>query len=219
IEIAGAERLADKIASPAWPGDLLGAIDGPRAERGEAVFEKRCARCHGGSSAAAHGDDRTDDGAGTDPVRAAVLGRKVGDRPLSELLGEALGKVEDRAGGATRSGRGAAGWHTTGRYVARPLTGVWATAPYLHNGSVPTLFDLLQPAAQRPKTFVVGAREYDPVKLGLAVMAPEQARAQRAPAAFTFDTSKQGNSNAGHEFGTDLSDADKRDLIEYLKRL
>lgn len=218
-EIAGAERLAEKIASPAWPEDVLGKIDERRAERGEALFEKHCARCHAGSSAAARGDDKRDDSAGTDPLRAALLGRKIGDRPLSDLLGEALGRLEARAGAARSPGGGAVGWPTRGRYLARPLTGAWATAPYLHNGSVPTLFDLLQPAARRPRTFVVGGREYDPVKLGLAVAAREQAGAERAPAGFTYDTSQPGNSNAGHEFGTRLPDTDKRDLLEYLKRL
>jgi len=215
-EIAGAEQLAEKIASPAWPEDLLGKIEKPRAEHGKAVFEKGCASCHGGS-AAARGVAKS---AGTDPVRAALLGRKVGDRPLSEALGDALGKLEDKTGEATSSDGGAVGWRTTGRYVARPLTGVWATAPYLHNGSVPSLRDLLQPAARRPKTFVVGSREYDPATLGLAATAPGEVRAQvSAPAPFTFDTVKEGNSNAGHEFGTDLADTDKRDLLEYLKTL
>ncbi len=217
-EIAGAEQLAEKIASPAWPEDLLGKIEKSRAEHGKALFEKGCTSCHGGT-AAAH---RVAKSAGTDPVRAALLGRKVGDRPLSEALGDVLGKIEDKTGEATSSEGGAVGWRTTGRYVARPLTGVWATAPYLHNGSVPSLLDLLQPAARRPKTFVVGSREYDPAKLGLAATAPGEVRAQAsasAPAPFTFDTMKEGNSNAGHEFGTDLADTDKRDLLEYLKTL
>ncbi|MCC8948170.1 cytochrome C [Bradyrhizobium sp. Arg62] len=57
-------------------------------------------------------------------------------------------------------------------YVARPLNGVWATAPYLHNGSVPSLYDLLIPAAERPKSFCVGAREFDPLKVGLDQSSP-----------------------------------------------
>src|SRR5262249_23213993 len=57
-------------------------------------------------------------------------------------------------------------WQTTRTYVARPLVSIWATAPYLHNGSVPTLHDLLLPAKDRPKLFPVGHREFDPVKLG-----------------------------------------------------
>lgn len=75
-------------------------------------------------------------------------------------------------------------------YKPRPLSGAWATAPFLHNGSVPTLYDLLSPADQRPKTFQVGSREFDPVKVGVA----------QSSGFWEFDTSKPGNSNRGHEF-------------------
>ncbi len=94
-------------------------------------------------------------------------------------------------------------------YKARPLNGVWATAPYLHNGSVPNLAELLKPAAQRVKTFHVGNQEYDPVKVGF----------KDDPSQPVFDTTGDGNSNAGHEYGTDLSDEDRRSLLEYLKSL
>jgi mono/diheme cytochrome c family protein len=78
-------------------------------------------------------------------------------------------------------------------YKPRPLAGIWATPPYLHNGSVPTIYDLLSPVTERPKTFLVGSREYDTQKLGLA-----------APGGrfWTFDTSKDGNHNTGHEFNS-----------------
>lgn len=96
-------------------------------------------------------------------------------------------------------------------YKARPLDGIWATAPYLHNGSVPTLWDLLLPANQRPRTFHVGSREFDPVKVGLGT--------NPVAGSFLFDTSVKGNSNAGHAWGTALNDADRNALIEYLKSL
>jgi len=94
-------------------------------------------------------------------------------------------------------------------YPAKPLPGIWATAPYLHNGSVPTLADLLTPPAERPKTFSVGSREYDPKKLGYLTDQP----------GFMFDTSKTGNSNQGHTYGTTLKPEEKEDLMEFLKRL
>ncbi|MBV8870242.1 MAG: hypothetical protein JOY65_12630 [Acetobacteraceae bacterium] len=97
-------------------------------------------------------------------------------------------------------------------YRARPLNGLWATPPYLHNGSVPSLYELLLPTAQRTRVFYVGAWEFDPEKVGLVVGSP-------FPGAFTFDTRLPGNSNAGHEYGTDLSDSDRWALIEYLKTL
>jgi len=96
-------------------------------------------------------------------------------------------------------------------YRARPLDGIWATAPYLHNGSVPTLADLLKPAAQRPATFFVGDCEIDPVNVGCDTT--------QRPGAFLFDTSKPGNHNTGHEHGTTLSPDDRAALLEYLKSL
>lgn len=99
-------------------------------------------------------------------------------------------------------------------YKARPLEGIWATAPYLHNGSVPTLMDLLKGPADRPKTFALGTRAFDPKAVGYDVN----------PAAsgnrFTFDTTKVGNSNKGHVYGVDKLTPDQRtELLEYLKTL
>ena len=96
-------------------------------------------------------------------------------------------------------------------YKARPLDGIWATAPYLHNGSVPTMWDLLQPVASRPRTFHVGSREFDPDKMGFMTT--------QGPDTFLFDTSIEGNRNTGHVYGNNLSDDDRRALIEYLKTL
>ena len=79
-------------------------------------------------------------------------------------------------------------------YKPRPLAGIWATAPYLHNGSVPTIYDMLSPADQRPRTFRVGSREFDPVRVGLAQ--------DQSDGFWLFDTSQTGNSNRGHEFNT-----------------
>jgi mono/diheme cytochrome c family protein len=78
-------------------------------------------------------------------------------------------------------------------YKPRPLAGIWASPPFLHNGSVPTIYDLLSPVSERPKTFLAGSREYDTRKLGLA---------QPSGRYWTFDTSKDGNHNSGHEFNT-----------------
>ena len=98
-----------------------------------------------------------------------------------------------------------------GPYAARPLYGIWAAAPYLHNGSVPTLYDLLLPPEQRPKTFALGGREYDPVKLGFAV---GTACSQRD---CLVDTTRTGDGNGGHIWGTDLAEPDRMALLEYLK--
>ena len=97
-------------------------------------------------------------------------------------------------------------------YKARPLNGIWATAPYLHNGSVPSLAQLLLPPAQRMKTFYVGSREFDPVNVGFITT--------QTTGAYLFDTTVAGNSNTGHAYATDVLTATQRlELLEYLKTL
>jgi hypothetical protein len=115
--------------------------------------------------------------------------------------------------------RGSVVWRDTlldtrppyGPYAALPLYGIWAAAPYLHNGSVPTLYDLLLPPDQRPKTFALGGRDYDPVKLGFVV----STSCNRQDC--LVDTTRTGDGNGGHLWGTDLSDSDRKALLEYLK--
>jgi len=97
-------------------------------------------------------------------------------------------------------------------YRARPLNGIWASAPYLHNGSVPSLYDLLLPPAYRPKIFYVGSWEFDPVHVGVETGSP-------FAGAFTLDTRLPGNANSGHEYSTSLTDPEKMALIEFLKTL
>jgi hypothetical protein len=98
-----------------------------------------------------------------------------------------------------------------GPYAARPLYGIWAAAPYLHNGSVPTLYHLLLPPEQRPKTFALGGREYDPVKLGFAIATT------CGQQDCLVDTTRTGEGNGGHLWGTDLAEDDRMALLEYLK--
>jgi mono/diheme cytochrome c family protein len=104
-------------------------------------------------------------------------------------------------------------------YKARPLTGIWATAPYLHNGSVATLWDLLLPPAERPKTFYVGAREYDPKFVGYRT----EKSAENSFQFNVFDPFGRpidGNSNLGHDYNNaGFTDAERMALIEYLKSL
>jgi hypothetical protein len=98
-------------------------------------------------------------------------------------------------------------------YPAKPLAGIWATAPYLNNGSVANMWDLLTRPENRPKTFTLGSREYDTKTLGYR-STPD---APSAGPLFVFDATKAGNSNAGHVYGMQLGDEDKWALIEYLK--
>jgi hypothetical protein len=106
-------------------------------------------------------------------------------------------------------------------YKGGPMSGIWATSPYLHNGSVPDLEALFLPSrcapgappdTCRPARFAVGNREFDPRRVGFT--------REPGPGSWIFDTTRLGNSNAGHEgraYGTELSSADRRALIEYLK--
>ncbi|MHC5538410.1 di-heme-cytochrome C peroxidase [Singulisphaera rosea] len=94
-------------------------------------------------------------------------------------------------------------------YKSRPLNGIWATAPYLHNGSVPSLAELLKPENERTKSFHIGSIEFDTANVGF----------KDDPSQPVYDTTLDGNSNAGHRYGTQLTTDEKRDLLEYLKSL
>jgi mono/diheme cytochrome c family protein len=99
-------------------------------------------------------------------------------------------------------------------YKARPLDGVWATAPFLHNGSVPTLYDLLRSPADRPKTFNTGTRNYDTAKAGYVTDASAPGNG------FTFTASGNGNSNEGHDYNVgNMTEPERLALLEYLKSL
>jgi hypothetical protein len=109
-------------------------------------------------------------------------------------------------------------------YKARHLSGVWSTAPYLHNGSVPTLWDLLQAPEKRPKVFLVKSREFDPQKLGYSSVQEKdflgREKKCKKDDQTCFDTSISGNHNTGHTFGTkDMTDTQRWALLEYLKVL
>jgi hypothetical protein len=100
-------------------------------------------------------------------------------------------------------------------YESRVLHGIWATAPYLHNGSVPNLWELLKPAAQRMPTFMVGSRAYDSRNVGYMTD-----RSPFSNGTFVADpTNSNGNGNGGHEYGTRLSEEDRWAIIEYMKTL
>jgi hypothetical protein len=157
---------------------------------------------------------------GTDRHRAENFASSVNSIPLHDALAQLLKSVKKQAYADTaprvtpqeesdfEAGRTPVVWRVTLGYANRSLKGVWATAPYLHNGSVPTLAHLLDPES-RPATFPVGQRAFDTQKVGLVT-------AQSKPVT-TFDTAKPGNSNAGHTFGKDLSSGEKLELLEYLK--
>jgi len=143
-------------------------------------------------------------------------------KPLIKALIENKIKPSVRAGKYTPSTT-AQPFESLRAYKGRALNGIWATAPYLHNGSVPTLYDLLLPAESlktdppgaeyRPKKFMVGSRELDPKRVGFK-------HGEKDYKGFLFDTAWLSNSNKGHEYGTRKLTKDERwDLVEYLKSL
>ncbi len=175
---------------------------------------------------------------GTDAAQATdMMNRKVVTPPglgIKEVeFGPALGKLVEKAVNhwydsqnppvAPAERNEMNGYRSNGiqaplKYKARSLNGVWATPPYLHNGSVPNIYALLSPVSKRPDVFYLGNREYDPVNLGY--------KSEEFPNGFKFDTSKRGNHNTGHEFsdekkpgviGRALSHDERMALIEFLK--
>ena len=174
------------------------AIDPERSARGKVIFEQQCSKCHsfGGSKT---GTVEKIASIGTDPSRLNSYTYAFATAQAS-LYPESLYRFTH--------------FSKTDGYANQPLDGVWARAPYLHNGSVPTLADLLNDPADRPKQFVRGYNVYDQQRVGFVQDTPEARRA-----GFLYDTSIPGNGNGGHLFGTKLSSGEKRDLLEFMKTL
>jgi hypothetical protein len=233
------EQVAKKLKPPAWPA-AFGAVNRNSDEYklGAKLYAANCAACHDQQKEEPHGKKVTDGLVvylvGTDEARTKVFADKMANgKDFAESVGAVQRKIKNKAYDDHRAelegkyGKGFESplfdqpnaeikWLTTGGYVARPLAGAWSTAPYLHNGSVPTLADLLEPVHRRPVVFPVGHREYDPVRVGF-VSRFEDVPEDQVRSYFVFDTRPAGNRNTGHEFGTNLTDAEKRALLLYLK--
>lgn len=196
----------DELPAPEFPGK----IDTDLAARGKPLYARYCAACHGMA-----GEDGYD---------------------YSTIRYPDLGQVVDLAAVGTDPGRWASytqgfaavqntlyagypwqfkNFRKTGGYANQPLDGIWARSPYLHNGSVPTLRDLLEPAARRPKVWMRGSDILDPVRVGYR-------SDTNAGGTFRYDTTVLGNANTGHEgaaYGTHLPAAAKDAIVEYMKTL
>jgi hypothetical protein len=183
------------VKPPAFPFP----IDGALAAQGQPVWEQHCATCH------SFGGERTG--------KVIPLEEVGTDRHRLDMW--TAGSVEAYNNFADGYDWDFKGFVKTNGYVAAPLDGVWIRAPYLHNGSVPTLRDLLEPPAQRPQVFYRGYDVYDPAAGGFISNVPEEAGKP-----FTrFSTADEANSSKGHLYGTDLSPGEKVALVEYLKTL
>ncbi len=186
-------------------------VDQQLAAAGEPIYRQRCANCHSfDGKQTGQVLPLTNEAWGgaefpnavqplyTDPLRAQMWGPRDAEAYNNYAKGYPWSFSHFRS---------------TGGYVNVPLDAIWIRAPYLHNGSVPTLRDLLNAPASRPKAFYSGYDVYDPVSMGFISAGPE------AQKGYYFDTTQPGNSNQGHLWGTDLAPEQKNALIEYLKTL
>jgi mono/diheme cytochrome c family protein len=184
-------------------------IDEKRAKQGLVVFTNNCASCHG-----------TYGKGGTYPEKMVPL-NELGTDPVRQR--DFSVDFKKHLGASWTGDYGKIPLHPNEPgYIAPPLDGVWATAPYLHNGSVPTLWHLLTPD-ERPKIWKRTEHCYDHDKVGLEVTAydkvPDDARTPHDRRLY-YDTSLRGLGNKGHRFpANDLSDKEKTALLEYLKTL
>jgi hypothetical protein len=187
-ELAWIESWLDPLPSPKYPFP----IDQDRVARGAPIFERAFASCHVQRA--------------LDVTGIALIGT---DRHrLDSITTELVGLLN----GPGMHAEGAEKYRKTGGYSNVLLDAVWARAPYLHNGSVPTVRDLLDRPDQRPQVFYTGSSVYDQERMGF-VSSGSGADA----GTFKFDAHLPGNGNAGHDYGTTLTDDEKRDLLEYLK--
>ena len=173
-------------------------IDAEKAGAGKGVFDRVCAGCHGSAKTGTRlplAQVNTDRGRLDSWSREAAI---AANKTVRDMGIERKGLVEAKLEG----------------YNAVFLDGLWLRAPYLHNGSVPSLRDLLKPAAQRPRVFWRGYDLYDPVNLGFVSQGAEAERVGTR-----LDVATKSGGNQGHEFGTDLPSGEKEALLEYLKTL
>ncbi len=191
------------LEAPCW---TLTALDAAKVTRGQALFDATCASCHGVHSgdAAAYPDQivaRAE--VGTDPVRAERFTQVEADRLNASWFGEPP-------------------FEPTGGYLAQPLAGVWARAPYFHNGSVPHLLGVLD-SRQRPARWRrsgVELADYDIERVGLRFEEVGEAiDPSTREGRLVYDTAREGMSNGGHLYGDALSESERADLLEYLRSL
>lgn len=201
-ELARIENWLLDLAPPAFPF----AVDQALVEQGKPIYQKYCSACHGAS-----GTDFSGKKVGTvEPIDAIGTDRwRLDNYTRTVAINQAMLYAGDERYRFKR-------FHKTNGYANMPLDGIWLRAPYLHNGSVPTLHDLLKPAEQRPQVFYRGNDLYDATKVGfVSDIAEEKGRHY-----FRFDTRVDGNGSYGHEgydYGTELKADQKQALLEYLK--
>lgn len=195
--VSEVSAFVSSAPAPKWP-----YLDGPHAvkaelaQSGSVIYAARCAECHEpGAAKTGRPADMAE--LGTDRERLDSWTQAAADQ-FNEVV---------KKGGYDRPPV-----VKTQAYIAPTIEGAWLRAPYLHNGSVANMRELLTAPDARRKRFYRGLDVYDPANMGFVVDGPEARRV-----GFKFDTSLKGNSNAGHSYGTDLGESEKAALLEFLK--
>ena len=196
-------------------------IDQTLSQKGAPIYKEYCAGCHG-TREPPYRHDPPENG---ELVGTVVPLQKIGTDPsrfnsytwlLAVNQSTLYAGYEKDWGFEPSYPQRFSHFRKTNGYANAPLDGIWLRAPYLHNGSVPNLRELLEPASGRSKFFYRGNDVYDPENVGFVSSVAEQDGRHFFP----FDTSKDGNHNSGHEgpvYGTSLPPEQKRALLEYLK--
>lgn len=198
VDHPGLQRVADwlwELPPPAYPYEINAEL----AAKGQPIFQNNCATCH------VFGADKVGKVApiqeiGTDPHR------------LDSYTYELLSNQNTLFAGYPERFKH---FRKTNGYGNTPLDGIWLRSPYLHNGSVPTLRDLLESPDKRPQKFYRGYDVFDQKKVGFVSDVAEEKGKQY----FKYDTTLPGNGNGGHLYGIDLSPEEKDALVEYMKQL
>ncbi|MFN5374893.1 MAG: di-heme-cytochrome C peroxidase [Chitinophagaceae bacterium] len=244
------EKGFEELKAPKWPSAMLGEIDLKKAADGKALFMQNCAKCHAPRIVAGSDPANPNwevaavplHVIGTDSSEAATFvnrrynaskllgpdatsidgatGLQLLTEEMEKYAYKQLGYLDEQIQKINGDGKYEV-VRAKGVYKARPLDGIWSTPPFLHNGSVPNIYELLSPPAERSTTFWLGTYEYDPSKIGYV--------SQQSHKSFLFDTRLPGNTNTGHAFTDDastkgkigraLSPDERMAIIEYLKSL
>jgi mono/diheme cytochrome c family protein len=196
-------QYIEELDVPKYPYE----VNSDLAEKGKALFEQTCSECHGTYGPGGEFPNRVVDieEVGTDRRRFEAIAkdrREAGNKGWLQYFGEHPLDVESKG------------------YLAQPLNGIWASAPYFHNGAVPTLWAVMNPS-KRPRVWRRTEDGYDREKVGLEIeelsSVPEGLSSRQKR--MYYDTTHVGNSAEGHTFPDALADDEKTAVIEYLKTL
>jgi mono/diheme cytochrome c family protein len=206
LDRASMKRTEDWLYHQAAPPAFPYPIDQALAAKGAPIYAAYCAQCHG-----SNGNDFTGKYVGqVTPIDAIATDRHRLDSYTTDLC------ANQNLLYAAYPNERFQHFRKTFGYANQPLDGIWLRAPYLHNGSVPTLRDLLEPASARPQTFYRGYDVYEPRRAGFVA----GVAAENGKKFFLFDTRLPGNGNSGHEgkeYGTELAPGDKDAIVEFMK--